>query len=125
MHQVLESQFLRHRVPGSDSLAKYAAAFFYMSRAIFTSANFFRVLASSISISVRGLYVLPISPSLPALNFFTQLTIVDGGNESRRPASGTDSLSSVTSFTASSRNSLLYLPWGPLFNLTPPSFYFT
>ena len=32
---------------------------------------------------------------------------------------------SVTSFTASSRNSFVYLPCGILFNLTPPSFYST
>src|SRR4030042_3012704 len=125
MHRIIEPHLFQWRVPDSDSLAKYAAAFFNMSRSIFTSANSFRVLASSISTSVRGLYVLPISHSLPALNCFTQLTMVDGGNESRRPASGTDSLPSITSFTASSRNSLLYLPWGPLFNLTPPSLYFT
>src|SRR3972149_4185049 len=125
MHRVFEPHLFHRRVPGSDSLAKYAAAFFNLSRSIFPSANSFRVLASPISTSVRGLYVLPISPSLPALNFFTQLTIVDGGNDNRRPASGTDRPSSVTSFTASSRNSWLYLPCGPLFKLTPPSPYFT
>src|SRR3989304_9104954 len=125
LHRIIEPHLFHRRVPGSDSLAKYAAAFFNISRSIFISASSFRVIASSISTSVSGLYVLPISPSLPALNCFTQLTIVDGGNDSRRPTSGTDSFSSTTSFTASSRNSLLYLPCGPLFNLTPPSLYFT
>ena len=59
------------------------------------------------------------------INDLEVLVIVDGGKDNRRPASGTDILSSITSFTVSSRNSLLYLPWGPLFNLTPPSPYFT
>src|SRR4030043_325200 len=125
MLRLIEPHHFHRRVPGSDSLAKYAAAFFKMSRSILTSNSSFFVRASSISTSVRGLYVLPISPSLPALNFFTQLTMVDGGNDNRRPASGTDRPSSVTSFTASSRTSLVYLPCGPLFNLTPPSPYFT
>src|SRR4030043_238701 len=64
---VLESQFFHHRVPGSDSFAKYAAAFFNISRSILTSTSSFFVRASSISISVRGLRVLPICPNLPAL----------------------------------------------------------
>jgi len=51
---VLEPLFFHHRVPGSDSLAKYAAAFFRMSRSIFTIASSFLVLASSISTSVNG-----------------------------------------------------------------------
>ena len=46
-------------------------------------------------------------------------------SERWRAASGRDSFSSVTSFTASSRNSLVYLPCGILFTLTPPSFYST
>jgi hypothetical protein len=50
---------------------------------------------------------------------------VDGARDSRRAASGNDSFSSVTSFTASRRNSLVYLPCGIAFNLTPTSFYFT
>ena len=51
---VIEPQLFHHRVPGSDSLAKYAAAFFRMSRSIFTSASSFFVRASSISTSVKG-----------------------------------------------------------------------
>ena len=78
---VVEPQFFHHRVPGSDSLAKYAAAFFNMSRSIFTSANSFFVRARSISTSVNGLYVLPTSPSLPALYAFTQYPNVDGGKD--------------------------------------------
>ena len=96
-----------------------------MSRSIFTSASSFFVLASSISISVSGRYVLPTSPSLPSRYAFTQLPSVDGGNDTRLAASGNERSSSVISLTASSRNSFVYLPCGPLFNLTPPSFYFT
>ena len=68
------------------------------------------VRAKSISTSVKGLYVLLTSPSLPALCAFTQYPNVDGARDNRRAASGNDSLSSVTSFTASWRNSLVYLP---------------
>ncbi len=50
---------------------------------------------------------------------------VDGGRDKRRLASRKDNLSSVTSFTASSRNSFVYLPWGIPFMRTPPSVYFT
>ena len=95
------------------------------SRSIFTSANSFFVRARSISTSVNGLYVLPTSPSLPALYAFTQYPNVDGGKDNRRAASGNDSFSSVTSPTASCRNSLVYLPCGTPFILTPPSHYLT
>ena len=44
---ILEPQLIHRRVPGSDSLAKYAAAFFSMSRSIFTSASSFLVRAKS------------------------------------------------------------------------------
>jgi hypothetical protein len=81
-----------------------------MSRSIFTSASSFFVRANSISTSVKGRYILPMSPSLPALCVFTQYPSVDGGKDNRRPASGSDSFSSITSFTASWRNSLVYLP---------------
>ena len=96
-----------------------------MSRSIFTSANSFFVRARSISTSVNGLYVLPTSPSLPALYAFTQYPNVDGGKDNRRAASGNDSFSSVTSPTASCRNSLVYLPCRTPFILTPPSHYLT
>jgi len=61
----------------------------------------------------------------PALNAFTQYPNVDGAKDKRRAASGNDIFSSVTSFTASSRNSFVYLPCGTPFILTPPSFYLT
>src|SRR5208337_3775362 len=124
--RILKSHILHPRVPGSDSFAKYAAAFFNISRSIFTSANSFFVRASSISISVSGLYVLPILPSLPALCAFTQFPNVDFGNDNCTAACSTDICPSVTSLTASSLNSFVYLPCGiPFFlMLTPPSLLF-
>ncbi len=119
-HWILESQFFHHRVPGRDSLAKYAAAFFNMSRSILTSASSRFTRANSTSISVRGRCDLPILPSLPALDALTQFPIVEGGNDNHRPASGNVSPPSVTSFTASSRNSFVYVPFGILFISTPP-----
>src|SRR5271157_1431175 len=123
-YRILKSHIFHPRVPGSDSFAKYAAAFFNISRSIFTSANSFFVRASSISISVSGLYVLPTLPSLPALYSFVQFSNVDGGSDNCRAACGTDIFPSVTSFTASSLNSFVYFPCGIpfLFMLTPPSF---
>ncbi len=50
---------------------------------------------------------------------------VEGARDNRRAASGNDSFSSVTSFTASWRNSRVYLPCGIPFMLTPPSVYST
>src|SRR5450756_630755 len=72
-----------------------------------------------------GKTYFPISPSLPAFCAFIQFAKVDGGRDNRRAASGNDNFSSVTSFIASSRNSLLYFPFGTLCILTPPSLYFT
>src|SRR4030042_253350 len=66
-NKIGKSQLLDYRVPCSDSLAKYAAAFFKMSRSIFTTANSRFTLVSSCSTSVRGRCNLPTSPSLPAL----------------------------------------------------------
>ena len=43
----MESPFLHERVPGSDSLAKYAVAFFKISRSMRVSASSFRNRAFS------------------------------------------------------------------------------
>ena len=48
------------------------------------------------------------SPSLPSLYNLIQFVSVDGGNENFLAASGTDSFSSSTFFTASSLNSFVY-----------------
>lgn len=120
-NKICESQLLDYRVPGSDSLAKYAVAFFKMSRSIFTTANSRFTRVSSCSISVKGRCNLPTSPSLPALYALIQFTIVDFGNDNRFPTSDTDKPPSVTNLTASSLNSLVYAPLGILSISTPPS----
>ncbi|GEM_PF-1648546 len=53
-----------------------------------------------------------------------QFPTVDGGNDNLQAAAGIVMFPSVTSFTASSRNSFVYLPCGIPFILTPPSLYF-
>jgi hypothetical protein len=92
-----------------------------MSRSIFTSANSRFRRASSISFSLNGLYLPPNPDSLPALWALTQLPKVDGASDNRLPASGIDNPPSTTSLTASSLNSFVYLPYGILYFLTPPS----
>ena len=69
---------LYHLVPRCDSFAKYAAAFFKMSRSIFTSASSRFSRAISIPLSLNGFWFFPISASLPDLCALTQLPMVDG-----------------------------------------------
>src|SRR5512143_2450636 len=102
-----ESHCFHDRVPGSDSFAKYAVAFFKMSRSIFTMASSRLTRASSISNSVSGLCCFPTSLSLPSLFALTQYRIVEGDTDNLRPTSGILSPPSVTSFTASSRSSFV------------------
>src|SRR5512139_4142447 len=102
-----ESHCFHDRVPGSDSFAKYAVAFFKMSRSIFTMASSRLTRASSISTSVSGLCCFPTSLSLPSLFAFTQYRMVEGETDNLRPTSGTLSPPSVTNFTASSRSSFV------------------
>jgi len=104
---ILESHLFHDRVPGSDSFAKYAAAFFKMSRSILASASSRLTRASSISISVSGLCCFPTSFSLPSRSAFTQYRMVEGAIDNLRPTSGIFNPSSVTSFTAYSRSSLV------------------
>src|SRR5512143_2993744 len=102
-----ESHCLHDRVPRSDSFAKYAVAFFKMSRSIFTIASSRLTRASSISTSVSGLCCFPTSLSLPSWFALTQYRMVEGDTDSLRPTSGMLSPPSVTSFTASSRSSFV------------------
>src|SRR5512139_1652886 len=102
-----ESHCFYDRAPGSDSFAKYAVAFFKMSRSIFTMASSRLTRASSISTSVSGLCCLPTSLSLPSLFALTQYRMVEGETDNLRPTSGILSPPSVTSFTASSRSSFV------------------
>src|SRR5574337_1035774 len=124
-HRILSSHLLHHRVPGSDSFAQDAAAVFTMSRSILTAPSSRFVLVNSISISVSGFWHLPISASFPACLARSQFPTVDGGHDNLRAAAGIVMFPSVTSFTASSRHSFVYLPCGIPFILTPPSLYFT
>src|SRR5512135_996067 len=106
-YTIPESHRFHDRVPGSDSFAKYAVAFFKMSRSIFTMASSRLTRASSISTSVSGLCCLPTSLSLPSLFALTQYRIVEAETDNLRPTSGMLSPPSITSFTASSRSSFV------------------
>ena len=101
----MESILFHDRVPGSDSLAKYAAAFFNRSRSIFVSASSLRNRDSSASCSVTGERLNPISANLPALARATQLSSVYFEIAKRLEASDAFSPSRKTSATASALNS--------------------
>jgi hypothetical protein len=110
----LKSHLFYDRVPGSDTFAMHAAAFLNISRSIFVSTNSRLVLANSISISVNGLQLLPISTSYPVFSALSQVPKADGGNENLWVTSGIASFFSVTNFKASSRNAFVYRPCGVL-----------
>ena len=104
LHRKMESSLFHERVPGSDSLAKYAVAFFKMSRSRRASASSLRsrLFSCSRSIAVR----------LPACAFCgiprlaaTQLAKVPFGIARRLAASPCVKPCSVNYLTASSRNS--------------------
>ena len=65
-------------------------------------------------IVLNGLNTISLDPGMSRADLSRLLAI-----------SNEDIFSSVTSFTASSGNSFVYLPYGIPFILTPPSFYFT
>src|SRR5664280_2941485 len=120
-NRIGESQLLNQRVPFSDSLAKYAAAFFKMSRSILARDSSLFTCANSISISVSGRRPLPTSPRFPTLKTLIQRSNVDFGKDNRLDISITGKPPSVIILTASSRNSFVYRPCGTLSILTPPS----
>jgi len=103
------------RLGRRDSFAKCAAAFFKMSRSIFTSASSRFSQAISISLSLNTRCVLPASKSFPALNALTQLPMVVEDTDNRRPTYGIDSPPSTISFTDSCLNSFVYFPYGSRF----------
>ena len=72
----MEPQLLYHRVPGSDSLAKYAVAFFKISRSIFTRANSRFVSYSSLSSELISFLALADLSQLP---FLVRLTPIPDG----------------------------------------------
>jgi hypothetical protein len=85
--RIFESQCLHDRVLGSDSRAKYAAAFFTISRSIWVSASSLRSLVTSASSS--GTERLPGATlvDVPLLAFATQLASVAFGIVRRNAAS--------------------------------------
>ena len=99
---------LHERVPGNDSFAKYAVAFFKISRSMRASANSFLRRAFS-----RESSATDCSPGLPflrpALAAEIQLPIFPLGIDSRVPVSFWVSPCSMTIFTASAFSSALYL----------------
>src|SRR5450830_1325979 len=107
--RIVESQSLHDRVPGSDSRAKYAAAFFTISRSMRTSASSLRSLVTSASSS--GTERLPGATlgDVPRLAAATQLASVPFGIVRRSAASSSVSPCVKTSFTASSRSSGAYV----------------
>src|SRR5471030_3464638 len=104
-----ESQGLHDRVPGSDSRAKYAAAFFTISRSMRASASSLRNLVTSASSS--GTERLPGATlgDVPRLAAATQLASVPLGMVRRNAASSSVRPCVRTSFTASSRSSGVYV----------------
>ena len=59
-------------------------------------------------------------PSLPALTAFHQFANFEAGKDSRQAATPQDNPSSIISFTASCRNSFVYLPCGIPFTFDTP-----
>src|SRR5471030_118486 len=106
---IIESQRLHDRVPGSDSRAKYAAAFFTISRSMRASASSLRSLVTSASSS--GTERLPGATlgDVARLAAATQLASVPLGMVRRDAASSSARPCVKTSFTASSRSSGVYV----------------
>src|SRR5579862_8267498 len=106
------------RVPHSDSLAKYAAAFFTISISIFSRA--FSARSREISIC-SGVIRLPSTlPSFPSACAFTQLRIDCSGTPISRATFLTAS-PLRTRRNASSLNSSVYATFGTLFIVTSNS----
>ena len=90
----MSRNLFHHRVPCSDSFAKYAVAFFKMSRSILTRANSRLVSYSSRSNAVSSRCPLPTSQVSLIHMPLTQYLMVDDGNCNLRPTSGIDIFSS-------------------------------
>src|SRR6185312_7495104 len=97
-----------HCVPGSCAFAKYAVAFFKMSRSIRASASSRFSRDTSASSSVTGRQVSPSPASRPCRARNTQFASVLPDMASRLAASGVVNSCSSTSRTACSRNSFVY-----------------
>lgn len=112
--RIMESILFHDRVPGSDSLAKYAAAFFNRSRSILVSANSLRSREISASCSVTGARFRPIAANLPAFALASQLSSVFFEIANRLAASDAFRPSRKTRATASALNSGVYTAFGAL-----------
>src|SRR5574341_2130779 len=110
------------RVLCSDSLAKYAAAFFNRSRSSRASANSRRRRLFSASMSLTALPLWPASHA-PDRDLRTQLAKVFADMFKRRATSGPDNVPSKTVFTACSRNSWVNDCLGNFAIFLPPSIY--
>src|SRR5208282_3204472 len=113
LQRIRVAMLFNKRVPHSDSLAKYAAAFFTISISIFSRATSARSREISICSGVIG---LPFSalPSLPSACAFTQLRIDCSGTPISRATLRTAS-PPRTRRNASSLNSSVYATFGILF----------
>src|SRR5471030_107949 len=107
--RVFESHRLHERVPGSDSLAKYAVAFFRTSFSIRSTASSLRSLATSASSSATLRLPGGAFGSVPRLAALTQLASVPLGIKIRCAASSSVNPCASTSLTASARNSGVYV----------------
>src|SRR5271156_3839416 len=83
LQRIRAAILVNKRVPHSDSLAKYAAAFFMISISIFSRAFSARSRKISICSGVIGLPLAAV-PSFPAVCVLTQLRIVCSGTPSSR-----------------------------------------
>src|SRR5471032_2685023 len=107
--RIVESHRLHERVPGSDSLAKYAVAFFSTSFSIRSTASSLRSLATSASSSATLRLPGGAFGSVPRLAALTQFANVPLGIEIRCAASSSVNPCASTSLTASARNSGVYV----------------
>src|SRR5512134_3910197 len=103
-HRVIPSPLLHKRVPGSHSLAKYAVAFFKISRSNRASASSLRNCFTSASNSATE-RAPGAALAGDALALDTQLRSVAFGSDNRVAAVPSDSPWCNTSLTASARNS--------------------
>ena len=106
--RIVGAQRHHHCVPGSCAFAKYAVAFFKMSRSIRVSASSRFRRETSASSSVTGRRVSPSSASRPCRARTTQFASVLSEMASRLAASGVVHSYSSTSRTACARNSFVY-----------------
>src|SRR5262252_4136733 len=102
-----------------DSLAKYAAAFFRISRSILSRAFSCRSRLSSACSSDTGAAGSRVTSAWPRRARITQFAKVFGDISSERATAIRLRPPSFTCLTASSRNSAVYLRLGPVFIRSP------